>query len=370
MPKDMTFLNNETMVEFAIFVKRCKGKRVALLIDKDLDGISSGVNMFKCLQNVGAIVDESWVIPLKSPTYFNEDVVKLVERLDVEVVITLDLSLDQSAKHVFEIAERVEFGIVDHHWSSGVFLQKVNYLNPIFFQKQVEAVHYPTSKLAFDVSAACSCEPVEWIAVLGMMADMSVKEWPELCNKVFDEFGKEKMEALRRKLDFARMSGLDAVKKIFLLVNSASSPNEILNLSDSGESLMQDAAVNEKLFLNLRKKMYDKLEKYDDVKLAWFEFKSTKDGMATLLANELSFKFEDYTTVLVNVAGDKVFMSLRNQAQKVDMNVLIRKSIEGLENANGGGHKPAAGGSVKTSDLQILKENIKENLKKGAAKIA
>jgi len=40
------------------------------------------------------------------------------------------------------------------------------------------------------------------------------------------------------------------------------------------------------------------------------------------------------------------------------MNKLMKKGTEGLENATGGGHIPAAGGRFMKKDLQKFKENI------------
>ena len=59
----------------------------------------------------------------------------------------------------------------------------------------------------------------------------------------------------------------------------------------------------------------------------------------------------------------KIKISARCQSNRVDMNFLMRKSVEGLENSVAGGHVPAAGATIMKKDLEKFKQNIFHFLK-------
>jgi hypothetical protein len=57
---------------------------------------------------------------------------------------------------------------------------------------------------------------------------------------------------------------------------------------------------------------------------------------------------------------DKCFLnvSARNQSMNKDMNLLLKKAIQGLDNANAGGHVAAAGARFMKKDIKKFKENL------------
>jgi len=61
--------------------------------------------------------------------------------------------------------------------------------------------------------------------------------------------------------------------------------------------------------------------------------------------------------------GNSSFLkiSARNQKGKRDMNKLLGESVKGLEEATGGGHPKAAGGTFLKKDLEKFKQNILNN---------
>jgi hypothetical protein len=63
--------------------------------------------------------------------------------------------------------------------------------------------------------------------------------------------------------------------------------------------------------------------------------------------------------------GDLMTISGRNNQSKIAMNKLIKIALEGLPDANGGGHIPAAGGRCRVEDYPKFKEKVIELLRSG-----
>jgi single-stranded DNA-specific DHH superfamily exonuclease len=60
-------------------------------------------------------------------------------------------------------------------------------------------------------------------------------------------------------------------------------------------------------------------------------------------------------------AKNLVRFSARSSNGKIDMGELMKKGIEGLEDANGGGHIPAAAAQVRSEDAEIFKKRVLED---------
>jgi single-stranded DNA-specific DHH superfamily exonuclease len=102
---------------------------------------------------------------------------------------------------------------------------------------------------------------------------------------------------------------------------------------------------------DLNKEYYPKNDIY------FYEIKSKFDVLsyvATLIAGadpEKNFLF-------MFISKDVAKFSARSSSQKIDMGDLLKKSIQGLVESNGGGHVPAAGASVKLEDAEIFKRRV------------
>jgi nanoRNase/pAp phosphatase (c-di-AMP/oligoRNAs hydrolase) len=64
----------------------------------------------------------------------------------------------------------------------------------------------------------------------------------------------------------------------------------------------------------------------------------------SLVANYISLKYFDKTILILEDNGRICNVSGRRQDRGDDMNKLLKKLIEGFENASAGGHIPASGG--------------------------
>ncbi len=112
------------------------------------------------------------------------------------------------------------------------------------------------------------------------------------------------------------------------------------------------------------KKWIDKFKKnaefYENKKLLFF-YGAPKFGITSAICTTLSIEIPGKTIVFVSDSQrepGKCKVSARSQSGDVDVNLLLQKSINGLEDALAGGHKKASGGSFLKKDLERFKRNI------------
>jgi len=110
---------------------------------------------------------------------------------------------------------------------------------------------------------------------------------------------------------------------------------------------------------------YKEADFIDELDLIWYQIKP-KFRIGSPVSTILSMNtFPNKTVIVVQDLGrDDYSMSFRRQDRKVDMADLAKSCAEGLENANGGGHVPAAGGCVMKKDFDVFKERVFEYLRK------
>ncbi len=115
------------------------------------------------------------------------------------------------------------------------------------------------------------------------------------------------------------------------------------------------------------KKWTDKFKKnaefYGDKKMYFF-YGAPKFGITSAICTTLSIENPGNLIVFVSDSQrepGKCKVSARSQSGEVDVNLLLKKSVNGLEGAMAGGHKKAAGGSFLKKDLEKFKKNLVKN---------
>jgi len=86
-----------------------------------------------------------------------------------------------------------------------------------------------------------------------------------------------------------------------------------------------------------------------------------KFKISSTLSTLISLKYKTKSLIfIVEDTKDENYlkMSARNQNASEDMNKLLKKGIEGLEDANAGGHAAASGARIMKKDLDEFKKNL------------
>lgn len=93
----------------------------------------------------------------------------------------------------------------------------------------------------------------------------------------------------------------------------------------------------------------------------YFYYGNPKFSITSAVTTILSMETNDKTFIFasdIKEEPDFVKVSSRNQSGNVNLNELMKKGIEGLENATAGGHLKASAARFMKKDLSIFKQNI------------
>ncbi|WP_228530489.1 MULTISPECIES: hypothetical protein [Myxococcaceae] len=141
------------------FLERQAGCRVVLVPDKDVDGLSAGVQVERALTALGARVQ--WCVPAKGEHAHHPALLARAEALAPEALVVLDMG-----SRAEPLLPGVATLVVDHHAPEG-FPPGAGVLSAHGHEPVA-----PTSLLAHVlVRPFVEPEALEWLAVLGTLAD-------------------------------------------------------------------------------------------------------------------------------------------------------------------------------------------------------
>ncbi len=101
-------------------------------------------------------------------------------------------------------------------------------------------------------------------------------------------------------------------------------------------------------------------EFYETKKILFF-YGAPKFGITSAICTTLSIENPNKVIVFVSDSQrepGKCKVSARSNSGEVDVNILLQKSVRGLESAMAGGHKKASGGTFLKKDLEKFKKNL------------
>lgn len=339
-----------------------KAQNPVFFFDNDVDGLIA----FLLLQRY---IGRGKGVAIKSYPGMTKDYFRKVEELNSDYIFILDKPIVD--KEFFDEVEKINIPVVwmDHHkLDEGVEVPKfVNYYNSMLNKKSKkdfykgQSTAEPTSYLAYMVSR--KKEDI-WLAVCGCIGDRYfpdfytefMKKYSELglnSENPFDIFYKSKIGAMANLFNFAlkdRISNVVSMSKFLMKVKS---PSEVFEENKKNMSMHkrfeQINAKYQKILLRA------KIVAENSGKILFFKFGGDL-SISSDLSNELNYLYPDKIVVVAFDNGYKMNISMRGN----DVRDLIAKAINGLENATGGGHKNAVGGSVRAEDFEKFKENLEK----------
>ncbi|HDD04980.1 MAG TPA: DHH family phosphoesterase [Candidatus Aenigmarchaeota archaeon] len=311
-------------------------KRPCIITHSDTDGICSAAIVLKEFE------DKKFKVLVASPNSMAQRrFYRLLPKADL--YLFLDLPLDQ----VWDVAKNFLKGkviVMDHHKPQRNLNEEgVIHINPLFERDK----YYPASKLVHDLLGSSH----HWVAAIGIVGDMGVKEWKDFL-KGFD------MKALEEA------DKLIGSAMIYKGERGALKAIELVSKADSIEDLLENKTLRswrEKVdkYLNvLVEEFGSKAERIDEV--AFYEIRP-KYRIGSALATVLSQRYPHLTIVVINKKDGVANINFRRQDGKYDMEELARYSTQGI--GKGGGHKKAAGGSIKLSGLEEFKRRVVQYLR-------
>lgn len=333
--------------EFFEFVKSIKSDdKVGILTHTDLDGIASAIFMQLILEAKGHKVEFLDFLSYGTGTFSNA--LKRLQKENISKVFITDMGADIGDSEGFrELRNQIDCFLIDHHPINEDFRT----------EKNIIKTETPdcSSLVVYDLGKGIiDQEKWKWLVCSAILADYSFKKRENL------EFVQKAYPDVQDENVFDSLIGKRSNDIVYSLIyykkNKKKVYDLILNEDLSGLKKVSDIVEKE---IQKGIEMFEKEAEYYFEKNLYFYYFTPKFNVTSIIATIVSSKKPNKSFIIVSDQGeDYLKASARNQSKNEDMNFLMQKGVEGLENATGGGHIPAAAAQFLKKDLDKFKENI------------
>lgn len=318
------------------FLKSVSGKTV-VLHHSDADGLCSAAILMRHLDSRG-VETESIISadPVIHTNLFNE-----IENENPENLILLDLG-GEAGPSIRRLSKKMNVLVIDHHQIFENDFGGADFLNPHLFELPDESVA-PTSYLVYKTVGN-----LDWISAIGVVADRGEKPCSGFLDDVRERYDAdfEKLVNLLDSADAAKKS-----KEALQLLLKAEKPEDLLE-NDRLEQYESLVSLEVRQII----KAHEEEGKWLSDDVFFYEISSDFEIKGNI-SNQLQEIYPDKVIIVGEIEGDSFNLSFRTERKDVDFPKAIKASIEGMEEATGGGHAGAAGAKVPL-------ENKKEFLEK------
>ncbi|MFB6190846.1 MAG: DHH family phosphoesterase, partial [Candidatus Nanohaloarchaea archaeon] len=262
--------------------------------------------------------------------------------------------------------------VVDHHTFDRV--PDVPFVNP---RIEHEEDYVPCSKICLDIAAHFSIEDdVRWIAGLGVIQDFGVDSCPELFEELAEEYDKYlpeelSQQQLAKNCEYGRYSSVLNIKPYRDSAHFAKLAYQALMKSEDLKELEAQEEYRQvyEVYLEMQDEFNRAVEDYDEDReidrekmIIFFDLESDFHITSSIATNK-STKTPEWIHLVVQKDEDEVNISARCQSGRVDLGDLMQQALpeEAVEEgAEAGGHRKAAGASMKPEYYEEFKENFTE----------
>jgi single-stranded DNA-specific DHH superfamily exonuclease len=322
--------------------------RTALVFHIDTDGCCSGALVGKLFKKLGKSID-FYIGSI--PTLPDAVMRKLIYGM-YNLIIFVDLSVDQQADKIRELAKNSKVLIIDHHTiTENLNSSRVCHMNPLLDGTEK---YYPASKYIYDIF---ELEDYDWIAAVGLIG---VPQWREFLEGTFKRHGLELGDDPNaRGTVFAKADEMVGSARILRGNIGAEKAFELLANSESLDEFFQNAGELELWHKAVQKEMKRKVKEFEDSaervgSALAFELESEMN-LGSALSTALSNKHPDKTIMIYDKRNSMIKFHLRRGDGKLNLSDSVKESLKRFEHSAGGGHRNAAGGHVLESDWKEFK---------------
>ena len=327
--------------------KISKDDKLGIVTHTDLDGIASAVFLQKILESKNLKISSIYFI-----NYDINSLNKILEK-DYDKLIFTDVNLDNFLNVLEELRKKSDVLIFDHHPLNENLKDKKGII-------KTES-KYCSSHALFDLSKKYfDTNNLEWLVCSAIITDYTWDENFDFIKSIYPKIKKEvifesKPGKIGRLINEALIYYSPDYRKVYDLVLK----KDLSSLEKASKIVGEEVNYWVKEFR-------EKAEFFPEKKL-FFLYRNPKYNIISSVTTILSDKyFRESTLVFVSDVSDKtgfVKISSRNQSGEVNLNDLLKKSIEGFEHANAGGHVKASGASFPKKSLSVFKERMLNELK-------
>lgn len=344
-------------VRFKEYIQSLKKKdKIAILHHTDADGICAGIIAKKSIEKItGAKISIHFHQPEGKITIIPETI-GFVKSKGITHLIVVDMAIDHDPVPVKELEKHAKILLIDHHIKANdISSENIAVVKAADLSSSVSPDKYPASKMCYDLfSEIIDIHELRWLASVGIYGDYAQSQWSEFIAETMKETGitEKKLKSVEELIFYSSsIRGTDCLKDAFDIISEAKSIDYILESRLKG----------------YKKKVEGELKKYLRVHKAKAEFQdsliiyeiSPKHRIKSRLINILSQEYyPDKTIVLLQLEGARAYISARRQDCLLSMNDMLKRTLSGIPDSEGGGHVPAAGGYLPKSQIVEFKRRV------------
>jgi len=334
--------NEEGYVDF---VKNLNAKDVVALISHtDLDGLAAAHVTNKILN--------AKIVKLLGYGDLNDDLVKKLKEKGVNKIVFTDLFIKQEDL-VEKLEEFADVMILDHHLSS----KDLNSERTTFLKCESG---YCAGYLCYDLARKIDSkiEKLDWLVACSCISDYCYKKPEDWIRKVMEKYG----DKFEEDGSYVRKSGKfwDIQWKLSLaLIYFKDDLNRVLdNLGEEFGEIGDLGKHADEVQNEIDRILSEFKEKREEFEGGYLYKIDPKFSVGSIVSNILSHQEPDKTYIIAKFREGYCGVSFRRQDRGKNMNDFIQLLLKGFEDANGGGHAPAAGGQFLVKDYEDFRKRL------------
>jgi single-stranded DNA-specific DHH superfamily exonuclease len=335
---------SELLEKGKAFVENIKpSEKVLLVFHKDVDGYCSGAIFLKGLEKIGKAGN------VKTLPVINEELEAILKGDSVKPynkIIILDVDIPY-LKRDFE-SFLGDILIIDHHSiRKDLNSERLIYINPRF---ENEEIYQPASYVVYKFLASfIDLKDMEWVSVLGTVADFAFDDCRDILSKYLDIKSKEELPSTKfwevSKMIYSAIT-LEKENILETILKYGS-----LNGIKKDQMLLSSMVEFDHELEKVKREFWNNVERIGNIIISRI-YPSYK-RIASSLSTSISLENKDKMVVVLEKREDKFKVSARYQSGKVHLGKLMESCC-----ISGGGHRHAAGGIIGIDDYEKFKECI------------
>ena len=349
---------------FELFIQSLTpSSRIAAVHDTDPDGMTSVVLLKKGLERLNLKLE------VNIPKHHGErdipdELLKELQEHNIDTVIYLDI-----AAETYPDADKLanyKVLVLDHHPSHEVIPVNFTTIKPEFLQDELKNHEFCTAELVYRLFGELTdMKDLDWLTAVGIIGDSCYKHRKEFVDEVLKK-NKVKVKPNVFDTEFSDVTEFCSYADCVGTKHAYKTVFESLYYATDYKQAIKGLEE----FTPVKKEIHKILDNFEKEKeghgdIVFYVFQSDyyiNSVVSTILSHN---NVKPSTTLLVGQdVGTFVKVSARRQDLKEDMGKLLRKATKDIPDANGGGHIPAAGATVRKEDFEKFKKKVLAEHKK------
>ena len=319
--------------------------KIAILTHNDVDGIASAVLLEEILEAKNIGVKYIDFLDIKA------DMVKKIlfnlHEKEITKVFFCDIGVDSvDIEGLGEMSKEMDFFILDHHPIN----EQINLADNMIKSSSEDCAAMLVYDLGQDVLDA---DEWKWLLGAGMFSDYSyrISKNFEIMKELYPEITYENISGSipginARKINSATTYYNETLEHVYEIVKTRdlAQLNHVHDIvEEEVERIVNDFLKNERFYSTKNLHIYEVISNFK---------------LSSTLATLISKMRKQGIFVFYQKWKDGVHVSARTNEGIVDVSLLMKECTEGLEDANGGGHKQASGAKLMEKDLKIFLKRV------------